>query len=281
MRLRIYILFLLASLTLSLQAQKRVKLTGKVIDGDSEPIELATVRVAGTTMGTMTDLKGEYELLVPASDSITVIYSCLGYKEEQRTLINLEKDVSLLIRLNKKTRQLQEVVVSEYRKQTNTLQMIDAKDLKLLPDASGGSIEAMLTTFAGVNSSNELSSQYSVRGGNFDENIVYINGIEVYRPLLVRSGQQEGLSIINPDMVSGIGFSSGGFSAEYGDKMSSVLDIAYKQPEAFEGSVSASFLGATASIGQSTKKFSQLHGIRYKTNSTLLSSLDTKGEYKP
>lgn len=116
MRLRIYILFLLASLTLSLQAQKRVKLTGKVIDGDSEPIELATVRVAGTTMGTMTDLKGEYELLVPASDSITVIYSCLGYKEEQRTLINLEKDVSLLIRLNKKTRQLQEVVVSEYRK---------------------------------------------------------------------------------------------------------------------------------------------------------------------
>ena len=138
----------------------------------------------------------------------------------------------------------------------------------------------MLTTFAGVNSSNELSSQYSVRGGNFDENIVYINGIEVYRPLTVRSGQQEGLSIINPDMVGAVGFSSGGFSAEYGDKMSSVLDIIYKHPEAFEGSVSASFLGATASVGQSTKKFSQLHGVRYKTNSTLLSSLDTKGEYE-
>jgi len=161
------------------------------------------------------------------------------------------------------------------------MQTIDTKDLKLMPDATGGSIEAMLTTFAGVNSSNELSSQYSVRGGNFDENIVYINGIEVYRPLTVRSGQQEGLSIINPDMVGAVGFSSGGFSAEYGDKMSSVLDIIYKHPEAFEGSVSASFLGATASVGQSTKKFSQLHGVRYKTNSTLLSSLDTKGEYEP
>ena len=281
MRYKILFLFITIGAVFQLAAQGRVKLTGRVYDSDNQPIELATVRVAGTTMGTMTDLKGEYQLSIPAGDSIVVIYSCLGYREERRQLLNLTKDVSLSVRLNKNAKLLNEVVVATHRRQTSTLQTIDTKDLKLMPDATGGSIEAMLTTFAGVNSSNELSSQYSVRGGNFDENIVYINGIEVYRPLTVRSGQQEGLSIINPDMVGAVGFSSGGFSAEYGDKMSSVLDIIYKHPEAFEGSVSASFLGATASVGQSTKKFSQLHGVRYKTNSTLLSSLDTKGEYEP
>ena len=281
MRYKILFLFITIGAVFQLAAQGRVKLTGRVYDSDNQPIELATVRVAGTTMGTMTDLKGEYQLSIPAGDSIVVIYSCLGYREERRQLLNLTKDVSLSVRLNKNAKMLNEVVVATHRRQTSTLQTIDTKDLKLMPDATGGSIEAMLTTFAGVNSSNELSSQYSVRGGNFDENIVYINGIEVYRPLTVRSGQQEGLSIINPDMVGAVGFSSGGFSAEYGDKMSSVLDIIYKHPEAFEGSGSASFLGATASVGQSTKKFSQLHGVRYKTNSTLLSSLDTKGEYEP
>lgn len=281
MRYKILFLFITIGAVFQLAAQGRVKLTGRVYDSDNQPIELATVRVAGTTMGTMTDLKGEYQLSIPAGDSIVVIYSCLGYREERRQLLNLTKDVSLSVRLNKNAKMLNEVVVATHRRQTSTLQTIDTKDLKLMPDATGGSIEAMLTTFAGVNSSNELSSQYSVRGGNFDENIVYINGIEVYRPLTVRSGQQEGLSIINPDMVGAVGFSSGGFSAEYGDKMSSVLDIIYKHPEAFEGSVSASFLWATASVGQSTKKFSQLHGVRYKTNSTLLSSLDTKGEYEP
>lgn len=281
MRYKILFLFITIGAVFQLAAQGRVKLTGRVYDSDNQPIELATVRVAGTTMGTMTDLKGEYQLSIPAGDSIVVIYSCLGYREERRQLLNLTKDVSLSVRLSKNAKMLNEVVVATHRRQTSTLQTIDTKDLKLMPDATGGSIEAMLTTFAGVNSSNELSSQYSVRGGNFDENIVYINGIEVYRPLTVRSGQQEGLSIINPDMVGAVGFSSGGFSAEYGDKMSSVLDIIYKHPEAFEVSVSASFLGATASVGQSTKKFSQLHGVRYKTNSTLLSSLDTKGEYEP
>lgn len=201
MRYKILFLFITIGAVFQLAAQGRVKLTGRVYDSDNQPIELATVRVAGTTMGTMTDLKGEYQLSIPAGDSIVVIYSCLGYREERRQLLNLTKDVSLSVRLNKNAKMLNEVVVATHRRQTSTLQTIDTKDLKLMPDATGGSIEAMLTTFAGVNSSNELSSQYSVRGGNFDENIVYINGIEVYRPLTVRSGQQEGLSIINPDMV--------------------------------------------------------------------------------
>ena len=278
-KLYILILFLLCGFVL--HAQKKVKLSGRVIDANNEGIELASIRIEGTTQGTMTDLKGNYEIYVAPADTVVVIYSCLGYRTERKTLLSPKQDMMMNVRLYTIDRTIKEVVVTEHRKQTSTLQRIDSKDLKLMPDATGGSIEAMLTTMAGVNSSNELSSQYSVRGGNFDENIVYVNGIEVYRPLTVRSGQQEGLSFINPDLVGSIGFSSGGYSAEYGDKMSSVLDITYKQPEAFEGAVAASFLGASASVGQSTSKFSQLHGFRFKTNSTLLSSLDTKGEYKP
>ena len=281
MRSKIYILFLFLFCVCTVQAQKKIRLSGQVVDANNEGIELASIRIEGTTTGTMTDLKGHYELDVTPADTVVVVYSCLGYRTENRTLLSPEGDVTMNVRLYTIDRSIKEVVVSEHRKQTSTLQHIDSKDLKLMPDATGGSVEALLTTMAGVNSSNELSSQYSVRGGNFDENIVYVNGIEVYRPLTVRSGQQEGLSFINPDMVGSIGFSSGGYSAEYGDKMSSVLDITYKQPEAFEGAVSASFLGASASIGQSTSRFSQLHGVRFKTNSTLLSTLDTKGEYKP
>lgn len=281
MRLKIYIvtLFILSGLTL--HAEKKVKISGRVIDADNEPIELANIRVASGLIGTVSDQKGDYELSVSPADSVVIIYSCLGYKKVSKTFYNVFQDMRMNVRLYSSVRSLDEVVVTEHRKQTSTLQTLDAGKVKLLPDASGGSIEAMLTTMAGVNSSNELSSQYSVRGGNFDENIVYVNGIEVYRPLLVRSGQQEGLSFINPDMVGEIGFSSGGYSAEYGDKMSSVLDITYKKPKAFEGAVSGSFLGASAFVGQSTKNFSQLHGFRYKTNSSLLSSLDTKGEYDP
>lgn len=262
-------------------AQNIVKISGRVIDADNQPVELAIVRIAGTTTGTSTNLEGKYELKVASADTVKVIYSCLGYREEERILRNPSGEVRLEVQLQKKTFSLQDVVVTEFRRQQGTMQTIDPKDFRLVPDASGGSIESMLATFAGVNSSNELSSQYSVRGGNFDENIVYINGVEIYRPLLVRSGQQEGMSVINPDLVASIGFSSGGFSAEYGDKMSSVLDIRYKRPEALEVSLSGSFLGATASVGHSTGKFTQLHGIRYHTNSTLLSSLDVKGEYDP
>ena len=266
---------------LPMMAQNIVKISGRVIDADNQPVELAIVRIAGTTTGTSTNLEGKYELKVASADTVKVIYSCLGYREEERILRNPSGEVRLEVQLQKKSFSLQDVVVTEFRRQQGTLQTIDPKDFRLVPDASGGSIESMLATFAGVNSSNELSSQYSVRGGNFDENIVYINGIEIYRPLLVRSGQQEGMSVINPDLVASIGFSSGGFSAEYGDKMSSVLDIWYKRPQALEVSLSGSFLGATASVGHSTGKFTQLHGIRYHTNSTLLSSLDVKGEYDP
>ena len=261
-------------------SQDVVRLKGSVIDADNQPIELALVRIAGTTTGTTTNLEGRYELKINSADSVVVVFSCLGYKNEEHLLKNPKGEIKLNVQLQKKSINLNEVVVTEFQKQQGTMQKIKASDMQLMPNTSGG-IEGMLATFAGVNSSNELSSQYSVRGGNFDENIVYINGIEIYRPLLVRSGQQEGMSVINPDLVSSISFSSGGFSAEYGDKMSSVLDIQYKRPEALEVSLSGSFLGATASVGHSTGKFTQLHGVRYHTNSTLLSSLDVKGEYNP
>lgn len=259
----------------------QVKIHGKIIDNEDKPLEFVTIRVEGTALGTNSGLDGMYQLVCPPQDTINVIFTCIGYDEVKRTLIDAKGDVAMNVRMVEKSKELSEIEVTEFKKQTNTMQTIDGEVFKLSPDVSGGSVEALLTTMAGVNSSNEMSSQYSVRGGTYDENSVYINGIEVYRPQLISSGQQEGLSIINPDMVDAISFSTGGFSAEYGDKMSSVLDISYREPQAFEGALSLSLMGGSLALGHSTTKFSQLHGIRYKRNASLLSSMETKGEYDP
>ena len=176
---------------------------------------------------------------------------------------------------------LSEVVVTEKRRQTTATEQIDVKNLKNNPSASGNAVEELIQQQAGVSTHNELSSQYNVRGGSFDENSVYINNVEIYRPLLIRSGQQEGLSIINPDMVESIGFSSGGFEAKYGDKMSSALDITYRRPTRSELSASMSLLGGTAFAAVGNKRLSMSHAVRYKTNRYLLGSLETKGEYRP
>lgn len=276
---RLYILSLLLLIASAGYAQ--VKIFGKVIDAEEQPIEFATVRIAGTAVGATTGLDGSYSLSVTESDTIEIIFTCIGYKEHKQKLISPSGNVNVNAKLFKTTRELEAIEVTEYKKQTGGMQTLDAGQLKVGPNASGNAVEGLLTTIAGVSSKDEMSSQYSVRGGSYDENSVYINGIEVYRPQLISSGQQEGLSIINPSLVGSIEFSTGGFSAEYGDKMSSVLDITYRQPESFEGNVAASLMGAEAAIGQSTGKFSQLHGIRYKRNTTLLSSLETKGEYDP
>lgn len=274
-------IFALICIFLSVNISAKVLIHGKILDEENQPLEFVTVHIANTAVGTTSDLNGNYELSTSGQDTITIVYSCIGYKEEKRQLIKPEGDITLNLRMNINSQVLEEVNVTEFRKQTNTMQRIDANAFKLSPDVSGGSIEAMLTTMAGVNSSNEMSSQYSVRGGTYDENSVYINGIEIYRPQLVSSGQQEGLSIINPDLVGEVNFSTGGFSAEYGDKMSSALDITYREPQAFEGAVSLSFMGGSIAIGQSSRRFSQIHGFRYKSNSSLLSSMETKGEYDP
>lgn len=258
-----------------------VSISGKVIDNEDKPVEFATVRVAGTAVGTNTNLKGLYSLSVAEKDTIEIVYTCIGFKTITKKLINPKGEIVVNVRMYPNDVELKELEVLGFRNNINGMQSFDAESFKLSPDVSGGSIEAMITTMPGVNSSNELSSQYSVRGGSFDENSVKINGVQIYRPQLVRSGQQEGLSIINPSMVGSLKFSSGGFPARYDDKMSSVLDITYREPEAFEGDVSLSLMGASLTIGQNSGKFSQLHGVRYKRNNSLLSSMDTKGEYDP
>lgn len=274
------IIFLVAIFSYA-NAFSQIKIHGKVIDEDNNPLEFATVRIADTALGTNTNLDGDYRITCPARDTITVVFTCIGYKEAKRQLIKPKGEFILNMRMIKVSKELQEVQVTEFKKQTGSMVTIDREAYKLAPDVSGGSVEAMLSTMAGVNSNNEMSSQYSVRGGSYDENSVYINGIEIYRPQLISSGQQEGLSIINPDMVDAVSFSTGGFSTEYGDKMSSVLDITYREPQSFEGSVSLSFMGGSLALGQSTSRFSQLHGVRYKSNASLLSSMETKGEYDP
>ena len=279
MRRLIFIIGVLIS-AVALRAEN-VKIEGKVIDQEEKPVEFATIRIQGTSIGTNSDLSGNYSLTVAQRDTLEVVYSCIGFKNVTRKLIDPKGTITLNVKMPTESTELAEVEVTGFRQNINGMQSFDKDSFKTSPDVSGGSVEAMLQTMAGVNSSNEMSSQYSVRGGSFDENSVYINGVEIYRPQLVRSGQQEGLSIINPDMVGNIRFSTGGFPARYSDKMSSALDITYREPEALEGSLTLSLMGGSIAFGQSSTKFSQLHGLRLKKNNSLLSSLDTRGEYDP
>lgn len=255
-------------------------LQGRVTDSEMNPVELATVAVVQQGKMTMTNLKGEFSMKLQSSDSVVVRFSMVGYKTKTRVLRRPKGKQTLLIQLYDDN-QLAGVTVTEEKRQMGSTQKLDTKDMKNAPSVTGNAVEEMIQSQAGVSTHSELSSQYNVRGGSFDENSVYINNVEIYRPFLVRSGQQEGLSIINPDMVESVGFSTGGFEAKYGDKMSSVLDIKYKRPKKFEANVSASLLGASAYIGFSTKKFSWSNGIKYKTNKYLLGTLETKGEYQP
>jgi hypothetical protein len=277
---KIFIYLLLTIFLSPILAQSKLRVFGYVIDNNNRGIELANVYFDKTTIGTTTNQNGYYELSTSVKDSVMIVFSMLGYETIRHTLYPKQAVMQISVELRPISTQIQDLDVIAQRRQTSTMDYLDPLKSKLMPNISGN-FESILITFAGVTSNNELSSQYNVRGGNFDENIVYVNGIEVYRPLLVRAGQQEGLSFINNDMVQKVGFSSGAFNAEYGDKMSSVLDIEYKKPAEFESSVSMSLLGATAYVGTSKNKFTQLHGIRYKTSAYLLGSLDTQGEYNP
>lgn len=266
----------------SLLAQHKVLIYGKITDLQNNPIELVSVAVKNSIRGTTSDSNGNYELETGKQDSITLLFTCLGYQKQQYT-IPCRNNYALSVAMESVSQQIETVTVEEDRKESVRMNKINAQTTQVVPDASGSGVEALITTLPGVSTTNELSSQYSVRGGNFDENLIYVNGIEVYRPLLIRSGQQEGLSFINPALVSGISFSSGGFDAQYGDKMSSVLDIQYRHPTGFAASVSAGLLGASVHLESLSKdgKFSQLHGIRYKRSTYLLNTLDTEAEYDP
>jgi len=259
----------------------QVHLKGRVIDEKQEPVSMCIIKVEGQAAGTIADLQGQYNLSFHTADSVVVTYSMLGYVTRRRVLKKPKGKLTLNITLHEDGKLLGEVTVSDTRREMTTTQTLNKNELKRLPSTTGNAVEELVATQAGVSTHNELSSQYNVRGGSFDENCVYINGVEVYRPLLISSGQQEGLSIINSDMVEKINFSAGGFEAKYGDKMSSVLDITYARPTKLEGSVQASLLGVNTYVGYGNNKFSFSNGVRYKTNQYMLGSLETKGEYRP
>lgn len=261
----------------------QASISGQIVDTSGNPVFLANVAIEGRNIGTMTEKNGTFSLSVPDNVKFKLVVSCIGYKNKVLSLsLKYQEKYSLTIELEEDVREIDEVSISARQERSTSFQSIDIKSLSLLPNTTG-SIETIIKTLPGVSSNNELSSQFSVRGGNYDENLVYVNDIEIYRPFLVRSGQQEGLSFINSDLISGIRFSAGGFDASYGDKMSSVLDIQYKRPTEFRGSASGSLLGGSAHLEgiSKNKKLSVIGGLRYKTTAYLLNSLETTGDYKP
>ena len=286
MKQKFFIIIICLIATLKMMAQE-FTLQGRVTDDDNNPVELATVSVVSQGKVAFTSLKGEFSMHLHSADSVAVKFSMIGYKTKVRVLRKPRGKQTLQVVLHTDATMLGDVNVTGEKIQSDQMQQIKIKDIKMAPSANGNGVEGIIQQQAGVSTHSELSSQYNVRGGAFDENSVYINNVEVYRPFLVRSGQQEGLSVINPYMVDKIGFSTGGYGAKYGDKMSSALDITYKTLKAkgkkpvVEGSLAASLLGTDAYIGIGTRKLSWLNSVRYKTTSYLLGSLETKGEYKP
>lgn len=261
---------------------QQAMISGTVKGADKQPLQFVNIALMGTNSGVTTGKDGSFELAVPAGKTSVVLFSFIGYETDSLN-VNLRENERKKIDhiLRSASTQLESIEVRDQQLRTNTFNRLDPKVLTFIPTVNA-SVEDLIKTMPGVSSRNELSSQYSVRGGNFDENLVFVNDIEIYRPFLVRSGQQEGQSFLNPDLVSGISFSSGGFDAKYGDKMSSVLDIKYKKPTGFAASFDVSLMGASAHLeGTFSKKFSYLLGARYKTNSYILKGLDTKGNYKP
>ncbi|MBU1009011.1 MAG: TonB-dependent receptor [Bacteroidetes bacterium] len=255
---------------------------GKITDERGNPVELANVAVLGSFEGVSSMADGRFECQVPADKEFTLAFTFVGYRPHQQRLTlskNQRYQLDVILQISSTT--LPGLEVRDNRIKSTSLTRLNPRQAMLLPTVGGG-IEDLIKTLPGVSSNNELSSQYTVRGGNFDENLVYVNDIEIYRPFLIRSGQQEGLSFLNSSLVSSIQFSAGGFAAEYGDKLSSVLDITYKRPVETAGSLSLSLLGTDIHVeGRSGKNFSYLFGARYKTTSYVLNALETKGAYQP
>ncbi|WP_266205731.1 TonB-dependent receptor [Pontibacter kalidii] len=283
--LRYLSVWLLILLPIGVSAQQ-AKLAGKVLNRQQEPLEMATVAVKGTSIGTRTNAAGEFILAVPAQRELVLLVRYLGYKEQEQTLQLLPDETKTLeFILDPDPKQLQTVDVrgkqDDAREQVSVT-TLDPRDVSNLPSAFGD-FNKVLVTLPGVSSNNELSSTYSVRGGNYDENLVYVNNIEIYRPFLISSAQQEGLSFVNPDLVGDIQFSSGGWQPRYGDKLSSVLNIKYKQPTEFAASVSGGLTGGTLHLESASKnkKVSYLFGARHKNGQYILQGLQTDGKYNP
>ena len=268
----------------ALAQSNNATLKGIITDQNGKPLDMVNIALKDYALGTSSKRDGTFILRVPAQKKIVIVFSSLGYSSVTDSIFaQSEENITLKITMQESNLKLAEVTISQNRREGGNVTRIDPKMLDQIAGSSTGAVESLIKTLPGVSSNNELSSQYTVRGGNFDENMVYINDVEVYRPMLVRAGQQEGMSIINSDMVSTIEFSAGGFDAKYDDKMSSVLDIKYRRPSEFSGSATASLLGATAHFEDVAMKGKLAHisGVRYKTSKYLLGSLDEQGEYDP
>jgi hypothetical protein len=263
-----------------LMAQPLVRVTGIVSDGKTNPLQQVTVAVLGQQESTLTATDGSYTIYAKTT-SFTLKYNLLGYKPillkiNEKVAGRIIRDVVLVVNIN----ELEQVTVTNKQNQLSNTSTINISDLSSLPSASGN-FESILKTLPGVSTNNELSSQYSVRGGTFDENLIYVNDVEISRPILIRNGQQEGLSFINGDLVSRAKFSAGGFEARYGDKLSSVLDVRYDRPDSNQLVLTTGFLGTSISLKQAKNNGFFLAGLRYKNNSSLLNKQDNKGSYSP
>ncbi len=279
------VLLLLMMIPILLTAQKdRSNIYGKITDNHGNVLELVNIAAIGTIYGSSSDSRGQYTLYLPSDTLIEVVYSFVGYKQEKRSiLLKPGEERKIDVSLTATSTTLPDAIISDKQINSSTITRLDARKVSMLPSSGAGGVEDLVKTLPGVSSTNELSSQYNVRGGNFDENLIYINGIEIYKPFLVGSGQQEGMSVINPNLVSNIDFSAGGFSAEYGDKLSSALDITYKRPLITAASLSLSFLGVeTHAEGTlAHHRLSYLIGARYKNNKYILGNMETQGSYQP
>ena len=246
MKTNLIFLFLFLLITKHVLSQEAT-IKGKVFDSQGNPIE--NVAVSHGSYGTSTNAKGEYIMEVPSGNTIEIKFSHISFKTYiRRVRIQRGKTLEFSPKLQVKREEIDEVIIRDEKEEVEGVVKIDTEIVKDLPSITGG-VENVLRTLPGVNFNNELSSQYNVRGGSYEENLVYVNGIEVYRPFLVRSGAQEGLSFVNPNLTQNIDFSAGGFPAKYGDKLSSVLDITYKKPQEFSVALEASLLGASATLG--------------------------------
>ncbi|HQW83164.1 MAG TPA: carboxypeptidase-like regulatory domain-containing protein [Ferruginibacter sp.] len=281
--MRVAFTFLLLLIALSLFSQsKTASITGKLVDENDNPISKVSVTILGKTKGITTNDSGYFSLKVAAGRSLALVFTHAGYNEEQRNFFLSEgEEEKITVQLERGSKTLTTVVVGDDKERTETgLTKINPKTAITLPSTTGG-VEALIKILVGSN--NELTSQYSVRGGNYDENLIYINDFEIFRPYLVRSGQQEGLSFINPELAKNVNFYTGGFQAKYGDKMSSVLDIQYKKPTSFGGSVYISLLEQGLHVEGASKKgkITYLVGVRNRSNKNILKSQETTGSYIP
>src|SRR6187401_3655971 len=269
--------------TTSIFAQKKpAYVSGKVLDENEKPLSNVSVVILGQQKGIITSDSGTFRLKVTADRAFAIVFSYTGFKTQQKNfLLSENEEETIVIRLEREGKTLEEVIVTDQRDRREAgLIKPNPKSVINLPSPVMG-VESMIKVFVGSN--NELTSQYSVRGGNYDENLIYVNDFEIFRPYLVRSGQQEGLSFINPEMVRNVNFYTGGFQAKYGDKMSSVLDIQYKKPAAFSGTAYVSILEQGLQLEGISKnnKLSYLVGARNRSNKNLLSRQETQGNYVP